>query len=53
LQPEANSAEARVARQEIAKKHDWDTIVRRIVLIFCRKLGSQYEQLMDQAPLPG
>ena len=53
LQPEANSAEARGARQEIAKKHDWDTIVRRIVRIFCQKLGSQYEQLMDQAPLPG
>jgi glycosyltransferase involved in cell wall biosynthesis len=53
LQPEANSAEARKVRQEIAKKHDWDTIVRGIVRVFCRKLGLQYEQLMDQALLPG
>jgi glycosyltransferase involved in cell wall biosynthesis len=48
LQPQANSAEARKVRQEIAKKHDWDTIVRVIVRIFCQRLGPQYEQLMDQ-----
>ena len=53
LQPEANSAEARKARQEVAKKHDWDTIVRVIVRTLCRKLGPQYEPLMDQASLPG
>jgi len=52
LQPKANSAEARKARQEIAQKHDWDTIVRAIMRIFCRKLGPQYEQLMDHASLP-
>jgi len=53
LQPEANSAEARKARQEVAKRHDWDTIVRGIVRTFCRNLGPQYEQLTDQAGLPG
>jgi glycosyltransferase involved in cell wall biosynthesis len=52
LQPEANSVEARRARQEIAKKHDWDTIVRSIVRTFCRKLGPQYERFMDPASFP-
>jgi len=51
LKPEANSAEARKARQEVAKKHDWDTIVGSIVRTFCRKLGLKWEHVMDEVLL--
>lgn len=38
LQPEANSAESRRIRQTVAKKHDWDFLVRSIAFIICQKL---------------
>jgi glycosyltransferase involved in cell wall biosynthesis len=38
LLPEANSAEAREARQSVARNHDWDLLVRSIAQILCRRL---------------
>ena len=47
LQPAANTAEAREARQEVAKKHDWDLLARRIARIFCERLNLCYKPLLS------
>jgi glycosyltransferase involved in cell wall biosynthesis len=38
LQPETNSAEARELRQTVARKHDWNLLVRTIAQVLCRRL---------------
>jgi glycosyltransferase involved in cell wall biosynthesis len=49
LQPEANTPEAREIRQAVARKHDWDLLVKGIALAFCRRLHLNHPELLDEA----
>ena len=48
MRPEANSTEARWARQDLAKKHDWDVLVHRIARVLCQGLNLENELPLNQ-----
>ena len=50
LQPEANSAEVREIRQAIARKHDWNLLIKQITQILCRRLNLNSPEFLDEAP---
>lgn len=42
LDPAANTAECRTARQSLASRYDWGTLVRKIAETLCQRLGPPY-----------
>jgi len=46
LGPEANTPQARAARQSLAKSHDWNVIVGRIAQTIADDLGLQYSAVV-------
>jgi glycosyltransferase involved in cell wall biosynthesis len=48
LGPSANSAEARAARQAVAKQHDWVILVRKIAFVMADRLGPSYAQRLAE-----
>lgn len=51
VHPQANTVEARTARQALARAQDWNLLVRQIARIMAGYLGPQYVDLLDQAVL--
>jgi hypothetical protein len=51
LSPEANSLEARATRQNVAQRHDWETLVLRIATAIAQSLGQEFSDRL--ASLPG
>ena len=49
LRPQANTDEARAARQSLAQAQDWNVLVRNIARTMAGYLGPQYVDLLDQA----
>jgi glycosyltransferase involved in cell wall biosynthesis len=47
LSPPNNTAEARDARQAVARKHDWELLVRSIVQVFCERLDLNRPELLE------
>lgn len=52
LLPGANSPEARNLRQDTARKHDWDLLVRSVARVFCRRLGLSGFRLPEETASP-
>jgi glycosyltransferase involved in cell wall biosynthesis len=49
LGPVENSTAMRQARLDVAKQHDWDTLVRQIAEQFANDLGPPYAELFSKA----
>jgi UDP-galactopyranose mutase len=52
LGPGAGRAATRTARQSVARRHDWDVLVRRIADIFAARLGHDLSTALPAAPGP-
>jgi glycosyltransferase involved in cell wall biosynthesis len=49
LGPEANTKEAREARQRVAKQHDWDLLAKRIAGVLSERLDTNNAKPLDDA----
>ena len=48
LEHEANSPAAREIRQSLARKHDWDLLVKMIAQVFCRRLKLNCSEILGE-----
>jgi hypothetical protein len=46
LRPGANSTEQRAARQTVARRHDWDVLVRQIAETIAARLGPDFSDFL-------
>jgi 2-polyprenyl-3-methyl-5-hydroxy-6-metoxy-1,4-benzoquinol methylase len=53
LRPEENSRERRAARQEVARRYDWESLVLRIAKSIAAGLGPQYRDRLSRLLLSG
>jgi glycosyltransferase involved in cell wall biosynthesis/ubiquinone/menaquinone biosynthesis C-methylase UbiE len=53
LRPEENSRERRAARQEVARRYDWEGLVLRIAESMAAGLGPQYRDRLSRLLLSG
>jgi glycosyltransferase involved in cell wall biosynthesis len=49
LAPEANRAERRAARREVARTHDWEELVRHVARVLAERLGPLYVERLETA----
>lgn len=49
LSPAANTAERRAARQTVARRHDWDVLVKEIARTIAQRLGREYVERFERA----
>ena len=53
LRPEENSRERRAARQEVARRYDWEGLVLRIAMSMAAGLGPEYRDRLSRLLLSG
>lgn len=49
--PESLTAEQVRARRIVAYEHDWSSLIRSIVLTFCKRLGASYVDRLNRTPV--